>query len=150
MPTENSNEPTVDFLILADRAEAVNGKLYMMGGGWDHLYVVDFGQAQSVSFGMGILIPWNATNVNHSLAIKVEGQDGNELATLSLNFNTGRPPTLGQCESQKVVLAFQLGLNLPGPGTYVIKAFINNTEKGKAVFYANLLPAPTAAVPPSA
>jgi hypothetical protein len=28
-----SNGVTVDFLILADRAEVLSGKLYMMGGG---------------------------------------------------------------------------------------------------------------------
>jgi len=27
----------LDFLILADRAEAVNGKLYLLGGAWDRL-----------------------------------------------------------------------------------------------------------------
>lgn len=150
MPTENLSQPTVDFLILADRAEAVNGKLYMMGGGWDRLYVVDFGTPQSISVAMGILVPWNATNVNHSLAIRVQTADANELVGLGLNFNTGRPPTLGQAESQRIVLAFQLAIRLPGPGTYEIRALINDSESKKAVFYANLLPTPTAAVPPSA
>lgn len=151
MVINQTDQPTVDFLIIADRAEVVNGKLYMMGGGWDRLYVVDFTQQQSISIATAILVPWNATNQIHSLAIRIETQDANELAALGLNFNTGRPPTLGQAESQRVVLAFQLAIRLPAPGTYVIKALINDEESKKTIFYAQLLPAPpTAIVPPSA
>ena len=29
--------PEIEWLILADEAELVNGKLYMMGGGWDRI-----------------------------------------------------------------------------------------------------------------
>lgn len=148
MPTQSLNEPMVDFLILADRAESVNGKLYMMGGGWDRLLVADFTQAQPISIGMGIMVPWNATNMGHTLVVRVESQDGTELAMLTLGFNAGRPPTLGQGESQKIVLAFQIGLLLPGPGAYVIRAFIDDHERsGRTVFYANLLPGPRAVSP---
>ena len=146
MVMNHSDKPTVDFLILADRAEAVNGKLYVMGGGWDRMYVPDFSQQQSISIATGILVPWNATNNNHSLAIRLETQDANELAALSLNFKAGRPPLLGQAESQRVVLAFQLAIRLPGPGTYVVKALINNEESKKAIFYAQMLPTPPTAM----
>lgn len=151
MAINQIDQPTIDFLIIADRAEAVNGKLYMMGGGWDRLWVVDFAQPQSISIATAILVPWNATNQMHSLAIRIETQDANELAALGLNFNTGRPPILGAAESQRIVLAFQLAIVLPAPGTYVIKAFINDQESKKTLFYAQPLPAPpTAIVPPPA
>src|SRR5262249_54509042 len=52
------NEPIVEFFILADYAEAVNGKLYMMGGGWDQSFVKDFSQPVSFSFAIGIQVPW--------------------------------------------------------------------------------------------
>jgi hypothetical protein len=146
MSQENENKPSVDFLILADRAEAVKGKLYMMGGGWDRIWVTDFAQPQRISLAVGILVPWNATNVSHSLAIRIETQDGNELAALGLNFNAGRPPTIGQAESQRVVLAFELVLALPAPGTYAIKAFVDNEESKRVVFYAQSLPQPPTAI----
>ena len=37
-------KPTIDFLLIADRAEVVSGKLYMMGGAWDHITITDLGQ----------------------------------------------------------------------------------------------------------
>ncbi len=149
MASGNPDQPSVDFLILADRAEAVNGKLYMMGGGWDRLYMADFSQPHPISVGIGILVPWHATNADHKLAMRVETQDGAELATLSLDFKAGRPPTLGQAELQRIVLAFQLALKLPGPGAYVIKAFVNDEQSKEAVFYAQLVHTPTGLVPGS-
>lgn len=120
----------------------------MMGGGWDRIYVADFAQQQSMSLAAGILVPWNATNMNHPLALSVENQDNVELAKLGLNFNAGRPPTIGQAESQRIVLAFQLQLQLPGPGTFVVKAFIRDHESKRVVFDAQMLPTlPTAASP---
>ena len=142
------HQPHVDFVILADRAEAVNGKLYMMGGGWDRMWVADFAQPQSISMALGILVPWNATNQLHKLMIRVESQDAIELATLGLNFNTGRPPTLGQAESQRITLAFQAAIPLPGPGAYVIKALINDVESKQTVFYVQPLPTPPVVVTP--
>ncbi len=133
---ENSNEPWVDFLILADKAEAVNGKLYMMGGGWDRLYVVDFAQPQRISIGLAIIVPWNATNANHTLSIRAETQDGSELAAFTLTFKAGRSPELGQGDAQRIPLGLELLAPLPGPGTYVIKAFIHDQEEGRVVFHA--------------
>jgi hypothetical protein len=148
MPVENDGQPTVDFLILADRAEAVNGKLYMMGGGWDRLYLAEFGQPQPISIGIGILVPWLATNMNHNLAIRIDNQDGGEIASLTLSFNTGRPPILGQAETQRIVLAFQLAPQLPAPGSYQVKSFINDQESKTVVFYANQLPTPPTTIRP--
>lgn len=137
-----NDQPSVDFLILADRAEAVNGKLYMMGGGWDHLYLAEFGQQQPISLGVGILVPWNATNQAHGLAVRVETEDGAELISAQLNFTAGRPPTLKPGQSQRVVLAFQLPVKLAALGTYVVKALINDNDQGRkeVVFYADMLP----------
>lgn len=149
MATSPTDNPRVDFVILADRAEAVNGKLYMMGGAWDRMWVADFAQQQFLSIATGIVVPWNATNQPHKLTIRVETQDANEIATLSLNFNAGRPPFLGHAESQRIPLAFQLAIRLPEPGAYVIKAFIDDYESNKTVFYVQLLPTPPVMAPPS-
>ena len=146
----SDHQPKVDFVILADRAEAVNGKLYMMGGGWDRMWVADFAQPQSISMAIGILVPWNATNQPHHLTIRMESQDAIELATLGLNFNAGRPATLGQAESQRITLAFQAAIPLPGPGTYVIKALINDVESKQTVFYVQTLPTPPIVITPAA
>ena len=35
-------EPTIEFVILAEHAEVIHGKLYLMGGGWENITVQDF------------------------------------------------------------------------------------------------------------
>ncbi len=47
------------------RAEAVNGKLYMMGGAWDGIYLRSMADPASFSIAVGIVVPWHATNVEH-------------------------------------------------------------------------------------
>ncbi|MEX2081352.1 MAG: hypothetical protein WEC33_07020, partial [Dehalococcoidia bacterium] len=116
----------VDFLILADRAEAVNGKLYMMGGGWDRIWVPDFAKPHPLSIAVGVVVPWSATNEKHSLSVRVEANDGQELATYAVQFTTGRPPFLREAQSQRIILSFHGELTLPSPGTYAVRGIIDN------------------------
>lgn len=128
--------PQVDTLILADRAEVLNSKLYMMGGGWDRLYVVDFTRPHALSIAVGVLVPWSATNREHRLAIRIESQDNDELANLALGFNAGRPTQLKNAQSQRVLLAFQAEMVIRGPGTYLVRAIIDEHESKSIEFHA--------------
>ena len=52
----------IDFLLLADRAEVLNGKLYLMGGAWDRRQIRDIDSPVSLTIVVGVLVPWNLTN----------------------------------------------------------------------------------------
>jgi hypothetical protein len=99
------NDPSIDFLILADRAEAVNGKLYIMGGALETYFIQDIKQPILVSFAVGVLVPWNATNREYELGTKIESEDGQLVFQLGAKFNQGRPPTVKPGDSQRVILA---------------------------------------------
>lgn len=131
------NQLEIDFLILADRAEAVNGKLYMMGGGWDRTLVDDINQPVVFSFAVGILVPWNATNHTHSLEIKIENLDGTPTDfRLQAQFNQGRQPWLTLGETQRVMLAIPgIPVKFPGLGSYVAVARINGTIVKRTPFH---------------
>ena len=47
-------------LLLCDFAEAVNGKLYVMGGGWNILFAP--GQPVTMSVAAVLAVPWDRTN----------------------------------------------------------------------------------------
>jgi hypothetical protein len=132
------NQPTLDFFILADRAEAVNGKVYMMGGGWDRLTVQDFNLPVAVSFALGILVPWNATNESHRLQVTIEDQDGRPVDfRLETEFVVGRPPLTSPGEIQRIALAVpSVSMRLPGPGSYTVRASINGVGARPVVFRA--------------
>ena len=69
----------VDFLILADLAEVLNGKLYMMGGAWDRRHFRDIAAPVPLTIVVGVLVPWNLTNEPHRLRIRLEDEDGGAL-----------------------------------------------------------------------
>lgn len=139
-------QPYVEFLLLADRAEAISGKLYMMGGAWDRMWVGDFAQPQNVSFAVGIMIPWNATHEEHRLSMLVVDDRENEIANVQVGFRAGTPPQMKKAETQKVLLAFNIQPQLKGPGTYKVRAMVNDDDSPERSretwFYANQRPAP--------
>ncbi len=131
-----SQEPDVDFLIIADRAEAINGKLYMMGGAWDQITVADPAQPINFSVAMGINIPWNATNEHHRMRLVVEDADGTMLVELEGEFVAGRPPHLGAGSTQRVLFATPLGFRLPRAGSCAIVVHLNGKERARTAFHA--------------
>lgn len=132
-----SSGPAVEFLLVADRAEVVGGKLYVMGGAWEHTAVQDFNLPIQVSFAVSIQVPWHATNQQHQLSIAVEDEDARRLASIPTTFVVGRPPHLDVGSTQRFVLAVpQISLKLPGPGTYVLSASVNGNELRRTTFRA--------------
>jgi len=83
-------------LLLCDFAEAVNGKLYVMGGGWNVLFAP--GQPVTMSVAAVIAVPWDQTNRKHELALELLTEDGERVAmedeTIAVTgeFELGRPP----------------------------------------------------------
>jgi hypothetical protein len=130
------DQPEVSFLILADRAEAIGGKLYMMGGAWDQIAVVDFSKPVLFSIALGITIPWNATNTDHKLQVQLMDEDGNRLFSVDGSFKAGRPPQLPQGASQNNVLAFAAAAVLPQAGTYSVDATLNESTSRSVSFRA--------------
>lgn len=127
----------IDFVILADRAEAINGKLYVMGGGWDRLDVPDLSQPVTFGFAVGVLIPWNATNENHPLQIILEHEDGEKVGReFNVTVNVGRPPTAIPGQSFRAIIAVNGRWTLPRSGTYRVVAALPSGEPKRTVFHA--------------
>ncbi len=135
--TLEPTSPEIDFLILADAAEAVNGKLYMLGGGFDRFLVQDFNEPVTFCVALGVVIPWAATNVLHQVSIVLQTQDGQKLEPeMGVAFNAGRPPQAGHGESFRATITARLGTKLPGPGAYVLVADLPGSRTKRTVFYA--------------
>lgn len=131
-----SERPVIDFLILADRAEAVNGKLYLMGGAWDQLFVNDIKQPVSFSLAIGVLVPWNLTNQNHALSIHIEHEDGREIRpTLQATVNVGRPSHSVPGQWFRAILAIQGQWLLPDYGTYCVVASLSDADSKRTAFH---------------
>lgn len=114
-PVEAAGQATIALVLLAERVEVLNGKPYMMGGGYDRP-ILDQPppQVAVVTFAVGLLVPPEATGRQHHLQFAVMDQAGNAVAASEqLVLAIGRLPTLAEEESQRVMLA-----PLGGPVTF--------------------------------
>ncbi len=98
------SEPGVSFaekaqfelLCLANHVEAINGLLYMTGGGWTEHHrppLQPNGQVTISHVGIAVMvrIPWNETNRPHKFQVEIQDLDGTSLMKVEGDLNVGRP-----------------------------------------------------------
>ncbi len=125
----------IDFLILADRADVANGKLFLMGGVVDTFLVQAFPAQITFGVALAIEVPWNATNDSLNIRVAFQDEDGGELAAIDWPIVVGRPPHLRVGDVQRVPLALQsLMLTVPADGLYVASAALNGREEARVSF----------------
>lgn len=122
----------IDVLILANHAEAINGLLYLSGGGWTDTHrQIRGGIVPTNHFGIGISVrvPWHETNQPHKFVLEVQNED----ATVTImradgDINIGRPSQLAPGDIQHAVLAINVDTVFPAPGGYRVIATINGDK----------------------
>lgn len=119
----------IDFAILGDFAQVANGKLTIVGAGWNMVNAQQYPQTLPFGLGMGILVPWSETNAQHQFAFVIQDADGNQLASGGGQVEAGRQPGMPVGMVQRVVVGFAGQLQLQKPGTYVIVITAADDEK---------------------
>lgn len=105
-------------MLLADAAQEVGGKLYILGGGWSIKAAVPTPMAIALKIG----IPWTETNKRHDLRLQLLGEDGQEPEVIgpdgqpttaeivvAAQFEVGRPPGLPPGTELDAPLAVSVG-----------------------------------------
>jgi hypothetical protein len=85
--------PTVDVALLADAVQAVRGKLFVLGGGWDTLWVRSFpARHPSMAIGLRLRVPtsWRADVLD--LSVDLQDADGAPLLSKPLSHQVKLPP----------------------------------------------------------
>jgi hypothetical protein len=120
-------------MMLADAAQAVNGKLYILGGGWSVIY-----GAAPAAIALKIEVPWNEAGDTHTLRVElldadgrpVLGPDGERpLVKIDGTFKTGVPAGLKPGLPVDAVQAFGIPPLPLEPGRYVWKLSIDGRER---------------------
>ncbi len=119
-------------LLLADHADAVGGKLYINGGGWN----VTGPQPVPSAIAMLIEVPWDQTNTKHQVLLELLDVDGNavditpgdepEPVKIVSFLEVGRPPGVKPGTPLAVPFAVNLGpIPLEGAAQYVWRLSID-------------------------
>ena len=130
-------------MLLCDAAESVNGKLYILGGGWSQALVPDL--PINMSLAVKIAVPWDQANYPHTVTATLLDGDGNPVeiprsdgeampVRNEVQFETGRPPGLMPSTDLDAPLVFNFhGVPLPAGG-YVWELKIDNEPMARAAF----------------
>jgi len=120
-------------MLLADAAQAVNGKLYILGGGWS---ITGPDPAPS-AIALKIDVPWDEANRRHRFHLALLDADGqpvivptptgNRPFELTGEFETGRPAGLKAGTPLDVVLGINISpIPLKPDSRYVWRCSIND------------------------
>jgi hypothetical protein len=110
-------------LLLCDHAEAVGGKLYINGGGWNVL--LRPGVPVNVSLAILIEVPWDEAGTEHHLrtylltedGVPIGGPQGDGLQ-VDGSFEVGRPPGVKPGSTLNTPLAIKLNALVLDAGGY--------------------------------
>jgi hypothetical protein len=135
-------------MLLCDAAEAVNGKLYILGGGWSQLLLPDVPANMSLAVKVGV--PWHEANDPHRVVARLLDGDGTEVTIpvtppgqeeptdvnvrTEVLVETGRPAGLMPGTDIDAPLVFNFnGLALPA-GAYVWELEIDGNVEARTPF----------------
>jgi len=133
----------LDFLILADRAEAVNGKLYMVGGAWDRINMPALPGQAIFDVAIGLLIDYTETNVQHSFELSLEDEDNKVvLGPISGQFEIGRPAGMKPAQAQRFVLVMRGPFPIPRAGAFIWTLSVDGRRSEGTKFWVDRVQAP--------
>ncbi|MFQ5522978.1 MAG: hypothetical protein ACE5F5_05310 [Acidimicrobiia bacterium] len=92
--TPDSLGPSVDVALLADAVQAVQGKLFVLGGGWDTLWVRDFpARHPSLAIGLRLRVPVSWGKETLKLSVELQDADGGPVLPHPLSHDVRLPPS---------------------------------------------------------
>lgn len=125
-------------MLLADAAQSVGGKLYILGGGWS---VAGPGPV-TMAIALKVEVPWDQTNRQHQVRIDLVTEDGHPVTIphnpgeepqpveFEAGFEVGRPPGLRAGTPLDTAFAINVhGLPIPPDGRYAWRVHINGETR---------------------
>ena len=111
----------IEYVLIADYAEIVAGKLYVMGGGWDNTTAPEVPAGIRMAVAVGVRLGWEETNTAIPVEMTVHDDDAQELVRVNGAVQVGRSAELLPGSTQLAQIAINLQLNLPTFGGYRVR-----------------------------
>jgi Family of unknown function (DUF6941) len=111
----------LEYALVADHAEIVHGRLFLMGGGRDAFSAEKVPALLRMALAVGVRIEWEETNVGHDIVVTVDDEDGKQIVRIEAGVNVGRPAGLPPGSSQLAQFATALPLRVEKFGGLRVK-----------------------------
>lgn len=130
--------PVVDFLILADSAEIVNGKIYMLGGGWSRVIVSNFSEPVEMTIVVGMSFPKETRRgVRYTMHLQLRRENQEEpISEYDHAVDFRAIEVTNEDDPAAALMVVTAGFVLPGPALYSLTARVEDSEPMIVVFRA--------------
>jgi hypothetical protein len=122
----------IEYALLADAAQAVGGKVFVLGGGWNLFRAANYPAPVQLAIAIGLGFTSNEVGIKYPLNVVIADEAGVPIVPeMKGQVETGQPaPDVPTGLSVKVPVAININMSLPRPGTYgiVVTAGSSNTQ----------------------
>ena len=137
--TDTEILPTVDFALLADAVQVVQGKLFVLGGGWDTLFVRSFpARYPTLGVGLRVRVPWSWTDQPLVIGVDLQDEDGQRVlpgAPLAQGVKVARPPGIPEGSDIGLARSFTFNnLTFPRESAYSFVVSLNQEVASRLRF----------------
>ena len=125
-------------MLLCDAAQAADGKLYVLGGGFSHVYTPN--APATMALAILIAVPWNRANEKHTVEAVLVTADGQQVEMGDTpimaggELEVGRPPGLRAGTQLNTSLVFNFNGLVLEIGDYVWELRVNGGTQARAPF----------------
>lgn len=112
----------IEYALLADAAQAVGGKIFVLGGGWNLFRSPNFPAPVQLAVAIGLGFTFDEVGAKYPLSVVIADEAGVPIIPeMKGQVETGQSaPDVPRTATVKIPVAINVNLSLPHPGTYGI------------------------------
>jgi hypothetical protein len=133
----------IEFLLLADAAENANGKLYVMGGGWDRFGSQNFPTVARLGIAASVLVPKAVAERIEGVRLQFHFGSLSSPSAVSMDLTaqveTMTPLGYAHPDVQRVFVVVNGNFPIPEPGKYEIRAHVPGGQEKTVQFEAAIV-----------
>lgn len=130
----------IEYALLADAAQAVGGKVFVLGGGWNLFRAASYPAPVQFAIAIGLGFPADEVGIVYPLNIAIADESGVPIVPeMKGQVETGQPAAdVPRTAAIKIPVAININMSLPHPGTYgiVVSAGPSSTQLSFEAIFA--------------
>ena len=112
----------IEYALLADAAQTVGGKVFVLGGGWNLFRAANYPAPVHLAVAIGLGFTSDEAGIKYPLNVVIADEAGVAIIPeMKGQVETGQlAPDVPKTASVKIPVAININMSLPHPGTYAV------------------------------